>query len=163
MMRAETSYKECKTEIIARLHIQIQVIVAALAGLGVIIAQWAKISGEGQAGISLLYAMVGVYYMDNDRLIARLGAYRRHLEKTSKVLWWERHRQKYLGSMGLVVEFIASLARYVPTIGVAILFGVLAFRNHNDYKTEFTVAAVVLAMVIATELYEIYQIDNKTS
>jgi len=73
------AYEYSKSEINSRSTIQSQVLIAAIAGLGVIISQVADIQSkklyEIYLGASFLYAMIGLQYLDNDRIIAKLGRY----------------------------------------------------------------------------------------
>jgi len=76
---------------------------------------------------------------------------------------WEEYRRKH--HRDSVATYAAGSGRYIPTIGAAVVFGILYYQKAKVYqdtlKVQRSLIALVLVLVIIAiiELYSIYKIE----
>jgi uncharacterized membrane protein len=141
-------------EILNRNAIQYQMSLAALAGLGVIVSQVGNLEKGDKPfiffALSVLYGLVGLLQVEQDRHIAILGNYRLNLErvlvrsqpaikegqaatKESQPAikeGWEEYRART--SPNSLVVLFANSARYLLTLGISAAFSVAFYVAVNE-------------------------------
>lgn len=153
----ETYYAEASAEIRLRNETQSRIALAAAAGLGVLLAQVGTIQDKQiywvYLGAAFIFGALGVYYVEQDRMIATLAQYRARLEQTlsgdlAAAVGWEFFRSGRKKDSGLITT-IASLYRYLPTIGSSVALGVAYFilkgADSVDYKAGYGDMALIFA------------------
>jgi hypothetical protein len=150
-------------EILSRNGIQYQISLAALAGLGIIASQLKNIQDAKlpvlYLAVTIVYMLIGLLQLEQDRLIALLGAKRQRLERATlagsanptsaagdppRNEGWEdfRRRTSPLGT----ARVFANSTRYILTFGAAIAFLIAFLYNASDNR--YTAAKYAMFSVL---------------